>query len=643
MGRWLLWILLLAGPGCGQRLCQTPDCLAVDSRSVRSLSLYVYVPETTATFTVGVYDQTEEGEVAQASSFVLRAPDGKETRLDAPQASAWASYPVQTGGVWGVWQLAVTGPKAADAAQSVRNAFMVRTEGEVDLYVVPAAAPRQLPFFEPTFGGENLHRLTLVVPPLQRLRVNVARGAGEHTHLELSGPQGVPEPRIAGLPRGGNEALIYEGEGLSGLWRLTVGEVKGSWRLGIEQPVRVVFHDAPLLPVPRPLDVTTAGDDGGPLPARLAIASPQTAREPYLEFTGPDGRGTAYLLPGPTYTITASHGFEYGSASATVAPADPAVSLTVPTRLQRPSGWYCGDAHVHTLYSDGSDTPAQMVESGRGDGLDWMFLTDHGAGLDVPGVAMAHQEAVPLGEPGKFLVIPGEEFTVRDYHANILGGILRQPATVTLQEAVDAAMAMGSPEQPVAIELNHPNWDGTPKAPELARQLERLPLVEVWNGPEPLGIQVWWELLNRGLRTRAITNTDTHGRRSVPVGARRTYVYLGDQPLTEANVIRALLAGRSFLSRGAILELSVNGRGPGEDLVATELAVEVKAQSVRPVERVELVRNGEVIERHDAGGATEVSCDWRPAAADGWYLVQVMEAGNAVPLAQSNPVFVTRG
>jgi hypothetical protein len=649
---WLMMVLLFGSVAVAQRVCQSPDALFVDStRPANTLHLFIYVPPTTSNFTLALFDQSDDTEVSQPSTFALYAPDGKEVmRLDKPQRKAWSEYPIAVNGRWGIWRLTVTGPQPPSGSpQIARNFFLARTVGEVDLFVKPepAVIARGLRFSEPRFGGTAIHRFTLQVPELSRLRLHFLRPREEGTvQAQLQAPDGVTaEQKWGGLPRGSVEVLEVVGANLQGLWRLTISDVKGTYALGIEQELRLFFTDAPLMPSPRRVPVATfIADENALVPARLEVTSPQTANEPYVTYTDRNGLGNLFLLPDITYRVTASRGFEFEPQTVFVTAEGSEFSIPVRRRFARPAGWYCGDNHVHTVYSDGTDTPAQMVEAARGEGLDWVTLTDHGVGPVIQHVLTAHQEALPLSEPGKFVVIPGEEFTTPNYHANIINGTVLELPTAPLQQVIDTVLKMDSESHPVTIKLNHPTWSGTAKAADLARQLARLPLIELWNSPEPQATQLWWELLNNGLKVFAETSTDTHNRKTARLGGRRTYIYLGDEPLTAENIVKALRSGRSFLSRGALLLFTVNGTLPGGEVALSDKPMTVRLQmlSAFPVDRIELVHNGKVVHTIPVGGQREFLGELPLTVGEGWLLAQAMERENPVPLAMTNPVFLRK-
>lgn len=644
-------ILLISSLALAQRVCLSPDSLVVDNSSARSLSSFIYVPPSTTSYTIGVFDQADDqGTVGQPSSFILYAPNGQVAqRLEAPQQRDWADYEINVAGRWGIWRLDITGPQPPpQQRQTVRNHFLLRTVGDVDLYI--KLEPRARVWFSPPrFGASPLHSFTIIVPPLNRLRLNLLRPQdGDAVKVQLEAPKGVSfAEKWGGLGRGDREFLEIRGRDLQGVWKLTVSDLKGEYALGIEQELRLFFTDSPLM---KPKDVllkTVAEDGKTPLPARANITSPQTGLETYITYTDREGFHYLSLLPDILYTITVSRGFEYEPYSITTTADLTAISAPLRRILYRPKGWYCGDTHMHTIYSDGNDTPRQMVEAGQGEGLDWVVLSDHGAGPNIPNVLLSQQEGMELSQPGKFVVIPGEEFSTV-YHANIINGTVSEPASVSLSQLVRTVRRENTPLHPLAIKLNHPYWDGTPKAPEIARETPLLPLLENWNcdpQDEPSSAYLFWELLNRGWRIFGDTATDTHSRKAAKVGTPRTYVYLADLPLTADNVTRALLAGHSFLSNGALLFFSIEGKIPGEKVLlgeGTEVRIKIEAESMSPLDRVELVNNGKVLHSIPVGGVKRFSADLKLPLAEGWIIAQAMEKDTPFPLAMSNPIFLRR-
>jgi hypothetical protein len=94
----------------------------------------------------------------------------------------------------------------------------------------------------------------------------------------------------------------------------------------------------------------------------------------------------------------------------------------------------CIDLHIHTTASDGTDTPAQVVEKAKAIGLRAIAITDHDS---IDGVAQAQQAGQALGVE----VIPGIEISA-DYlgsKAHILGFFI-DPTSEALRPALDWAV-----------------------------------------------------------------------------------------------------------------------------------------------------------------------------------------------------------
>lgn len=74
------------------------------------------------------------------------------------------------------------------------------------------------------------------------------------------------------------------------------------------------------------------------------------------------------------------------------------------------------DLHIHTTFSDGTDTPEEVVEKARAAGLDTISITDHDT---VNGI----DRAIASGKMSGVNVIPGVELTTEtpDYEVHILG------------------------------------------------------------------------------------------------------------------------------------------------------------------------------------------------------------------------------
>jgi hypothetical protein len=186
-----------------------------------------------------------------------------------------------------------------------------------------------------------------------------------------------------------------------------------------------------------------------------------------------------------------------------------------------------------------------------------------------------------------------------------------------------------------------------------------------WTGAEPFGstgLPEWYRLLNLGFRIPLVGGSGK-GSNAVPLGAVRTYAQLqapghAHQQANEeaprltgsrgtakeliARWIEAIRAGRTFVTRSPLLRLTVNGKGPGSSLDAGggELTVEAEAVSVTPFERMELVRDGEVLGTSpcDSSGRATLS-DTIANGAAGWLAVRCWSADGLS--AHSSPIYLS--
>ena len=136
------------------------------------------------------------------------------------------------------------------------------------------------------------------------------------------------------------------------------------------------------------------------------------------------------------------------------------------------------------------------------------------------------------------------------------------------------------------------------------------------------------------------------------VGSVRTYVYIPDDELTMRGWLDGMKNGHAFMSNGPLVEFDVGGRIPGETVSISEgqdVVASLEVTSITPLERAEIVFNGEVIASIPFTGdrkSLSFERSFRPNES-GWYHVRVNGAeGESFPLdiawvqAATNPVWV---
>ena len=167
--------------------------------------------------------------------------------------------------------------------------------------------------------------------------------------------------------------------------------------------------------------------------------------------------------------------------------------------------------------------------------------------------------------------------------------------------------------------------------------------------------RVWYQLLNCGFRLPTGAGTDAMANFASlrgPVGMNRVFAKIAG-PLNHRRWLAALKAGRTFATNGPLLGFTLNGKGLGSELGigsrTRELLATVTLNSIVPVDRLEIVRNGEVVlEIPLPGDRTKVSTSVRvPVRGSGWYLLRARGSGPAYPIldfypyATTSPIYVT--
>lgn len=323
-----------------------------------------------------------------------------------------------------------------------------------------------------------------------------------------------------------------------------------------------------------------------------------------------DGHCEGWLPRGPLI-VDVARGFETTPLRARVTIERQQRELTVSIRRwtdMNAAGWYSGDTHVHFLSSQGAlreaagedlnvvnllqtqwghlftnteDFTGRALQSADGRHTVWVSQENREHLLGHLGLLGLRKPVMPWATGG-----PGE---------GELGGALE----TTLARWADAAHAAGG-----TVVLAHfptPNAE----APVLVAT-GRADAVEMYDQLEYEHTE-YYRYLNDGYRLPLVAGTDKMSS-SVPVGLYRTYVHTGTQePFTFDRWASGIKQGRTFITSGPMLKLTVDGRPIGDTIrVASGAMVEVEceASSVLPMQTLQLIERGEVIDAADVGSSS---------------------------------------
>ncbi|MFW6189161.1 MAG: CehA/McbA family metallohydrolase [Planctomycetota bacterium] len=168
---------------------------------------------------------------------------------------------------------------------------------------------------------------------------------------------------------------------------------------------------------------------------------------------------------------------------------------------------------------------------------------------------------------------------------------------------------------------------------------------------EEFPVQEWYRYLNCGYRVSVVGGTDKMGA-YCPIGWMRTYALIDpERPFDYANWADAVRAGRTFTTNGPLIDIAVEGKGPGEslDLPASggTLQVHARAESVWPLGKIEIVRNGRVVAEREADQAGAVELKARvEVPASGWIAARCSgrrEHAAKYLAAHTSPVYLKCG
>jgi hypothetical protein len=400
----------------------------------------------------------------------------------------------------------------------------------------------------------------------------------------------------------------------------------------------------------RPGGAGFRGWSGG---ARDGFAISRTEATPgYLP--GPIQPGTWHVLLGP-YTV-APEGLEW-TVRVTLRYGEPGPAFVPRPAPQRAGGrgraWYRGDAHLHTVHSDGQRLPEEVIAAARSQGLDFVVSAEHNTS-SASGIWGHH-----AGEAGP-LVLDGEEVTTRNGHLLALG--------LPAGEWIDWRYRSGDRAIGRALERIHALGAlavaAHPYCPFIGCAWRfgyaGLDGVEVWNGPWTLDDEAalaTWDGLLAGVGARpwpvALGGSDAH-REPELVGLPRNLVLADD--LDRRAILDGMRAGRVWIAESAAVELSLavtaGGRsaGIGERLEAepgTPLTVRLEAHSVAGCVARLITDLGAILEA-PAGPDGSLLVSWTTTPRASAYVRAELRRPGPAPtpggamVALTNPVFLGR-
>lgn len=352
----------------------------------------------------------------------------------------------------------------------------------------------------------------------------------------------------------------------------------------------------------------------------------------FLTADGTTTRTVSRLAPGETrrltWSLTATAGGKANIAAA-VTQSEARVMEESGTVFVDGPGWFPGDNHTHSTYSDGVGTIADNMAAGRARGLSFVTATDHNT--------IDQQEALPPEQREDFIALFGEEVTSGDGHglAYNIDSLIQW--TTPPQQRIDDTNASNDGQG--FFYIAHPYYPGLEWEDY---SVEDYAGIEVWNGfyppRHPVNTQAFgkWDELNRsGMRLRGIANSDAHNPGKVASPHIRAYL----TGFSEAAIDAAMEAGTFYGTDGPDLRFSLAGVRMGGVLAQTgEVTASIRAIAEDPVTDLRLIKNGAVLATWRPGADDVAVTPAVAAVAGDFFRVEVDTASGR--FAFSNPVFV---
>lgn len=367
--------------------------------------------------------------------------------------------------------------------------------------------------------------------------------------------------------------------------------------------------------------VIMIGGDDKPCAPTGSVIRKSKHGEPYFYA---DSSFDVQLPPGKA-SLKFSGGLETIPQTITV-DADASTELTVNIQAwidMASRGWYSGDSHVH-LHTGGpiEVTAADALVAARAEGVNYVNLcVSNNVGDDIRDAAMITGKPHEVSTDRHLLVF-GEEMRSMIYGHMQFFGIKRliEPQYTGFDDTpnhldfpANYRVASEAVQQGGVVTYGHPMFVDQPlpfddeltKPNAAARELPIDSMLGVvnaidlmsYNSDEKLSADVWYRLLNCGLRLSACVGTDALLDRSTePLGGDRVYVKTVG-PLTMQSWLQGLKDGRSIVTNGPIPTLEINGKGPGETCelaAAGKVRVAAKVESYVPFNKIEVIVNGKV-------------------------------------------------
>lgn len=353
-------------------------------------------------------------------------------------------------------------------------------------------------------------------------------------------------------------------------------------------------------------------------------------------------------------------------------------------RLIDPSdfGFYAGDLHQHSNYSDGADNAWEVALSNINNGLYFGFLSDHNSAGGLAEWMQANHLVTNIKPDGTleyfnaFLAV--EITTIYGHYQSIGAGVVVPEWDIELDKGevpVDEVVTIAREiiRNGGIAQVNHPYsygemgftfWD----------ILDEFQTIEIYNGKyqpnrdENLEAKnKWFELLNEGRYFPATSGSDNHSiasnystaylpsnpteadlyrdmylKMGLYSGVPSYYAYIEGE-ITLGKIMQAILNGNAFMTNGILLFADVQSAIYGETHVLnsdTSIDLNLTAFGREGIQTINVIVNGVIVQEIILDGAINYSdiIEVENLSPGDWIVLEAV--GDWARYAITNPIFM---
>ena len=524
-----------------------------------------------------------------------------------------------------------------------------------------------------SYLGRQWHQLWITTSTGNGYPIPMGYGEFDATHARWS-------------PDGKQIAYISNERGNTELYLLEMGSSRKE---------RVSIQHKQFLHPTATLTIRTMDESSAQLPARIAVQSGGKSYGPDNAWMHGDeafdrskqqfethyfhsGGETTITLPAGVATLTAWHGFEkeiYHKVLELKPNEQQVVDVKfVPIAIPAEFGsWKSADVHVHMNYGGHyRNTPENLVKQAEAEGLDVVYNLVVNKEQRIPDISYFSTAPDPASN-AKALLLHGQEFHTSYWgHLGLLGmddHYLLPGYTYYTHTGVasgypnNAAVADLAHKQNGLVGYVHPfDYEPDLSGPwgyslPVDVALGKVDYYEVQGySDHHITAKAWYRLMNCGFRVTPVGGTDARPNFATlrgPVGLERAFVKMGNgSPVArQKEFLTGIKSGKTFASNGPLVGLLVEGKEPGEEIqLAHKGKLKYKGfmRSALPIDKLEVVQNGEVIQSIALPGNRK-SADFSgviDVQRSGWVLVRAYSAStpdllDLYPYATTNAVFIS--